>query len=192
VHEVEPTDAELVARIAAGDPTRGEAEAALCRRFAPRIRLYGLRHLRDESRADDLVQTVLLGLLQAARSGRIEDRDNTHRFVLGICRNSALRMRGTELRMAPATDEELERLAGAAAASVERVDLGRLVQCFDRLEERAKRVVMESFMEERSAAEIAEGLALSAVNVRVVRHRAVLALRRCLDLPTEGDAGGAS
>ena len=31
-----------------------DAEGELCRRFAPRIRLYGLRHLGDEDRARDL------------------------------------------------------------------------------------------------------------------------------------------
>jgi hypothetical protein len=43
-------DAELVDRIARGADVR-DAEAELCRRFAPRIRLYGLRHLRSEDRA---------------------------------------------------------------------------------------------------------------------------------------------
>ena len=32
----------------------GSAEAEFCRRFAPRIRLYGLRHLRNEAAAADL------------------------------------------------------------------------------------------------------------------------------------------
>jgi len=48
--------------------------------------------------------------------------------------------------------------------------------------------VMMSFNEERSSDEIALRLAISTANVRVLRHRAVAALRRCLDAPQEADA----
>ena len=93
-------DAELVDRIARGADVR-EAEAELCRRFAPRIRLYGLRHLRSEDRAADLVQSVLLSVLDAARSGRVEQAEQLDRFVLGTCRNVACRVRETETRTVP-------------------------------------------------------------------------------------------
>src|SRR6187551_1021000 len=75
-------DGELVRAIAARAEDAPAAEAELCRRFAPRIRLYGLRHLRDEDRAADLVQAVLLAVLQAARAGRIADADRVDRFML--------------------------------------------------------------------------------------------------------------
>ena len=52
----EPDDASLARRIAAARPgTDDAAEAALYRRLAPRIRLYGLRHLRDGAAAADLM-----------------------------------------------------------------------------------------------------------------------------------------
>ncbi len=57
-------DGELVRAIAAWSEHARAAEAELCRRFAPRIRLYGLRHLRDQDRARDLVQAVLLAALR--------------------------------------------------------------------------------------------------------------------------------
>ena len=50
------SDADLAPRIADGDR---EAEAEMCRRMGPRIRLYGLRHLRSPSAADDLVPLPL-------------------------------------------------------------------------------------------------------------------------------------
>src|SRR6187551_3775066 len=90
------SDAQLARRAATGSDRAAEAE--LCRRFGPRIRLYGLRHLRDEDRARDLVQTVLLAVLQAARAGRITDPERVDRFMLGTCRNVALRMRDAERR----------------------------------------------------------------------------------------------
>ena len=44
------SDAEVVRRIGSGPDS--EAEAELFRRMAPRIRLYGLRHLRDGHAAE--------------------------------------------------------------------------------------------------------------------------------------------
>src|SRR5215470_4393750 len=93
-------DGQLVWAIAAGADGAGAAEAELCRRFAPRIRLYGLRHLRDEDRARDLVQAVLLVVLEAARAGRIADPERVDRFMLGTSRNVALRIRAGDARSA--------------------------------------------------------------------------------------------
>ncbi len=44
---IELNDADLVRQIGSG--TDREAETELFRRMAPRVRLYGLRHMRDES-----------------------------------------------------------------------------------------------------------------------------------------------
>ena len=69
--EIQVNDADLVRQIGLGQDL--EAEAELFRRMAPRIRLYGLRHLRDEHAADDLVQQVLIIALEALRAGRLHD-----------------------------------------------------------------------------------------------------------------------
>jgi RNA polymerase sigma-70 factor (ECF subfamily) len=61
------------------------------------------------------------------------------------------------------------------------VETGPLLRCLDALEARARRVIVLSFHEDRSAEEISSELALSAGNVRVMRHRALAALRKCLD-----------
>src|SRR5512144_450428 len=111
----EVSDAALLAAIALGGAGRREAERALCRRYAPRIRLYGLRHLRDLERARDLVQTVLLGVLEAAREGRVRAPEQLVRFILGTCRNSVLRLRDLDRRAEPATDEVLVAAAGVEA-----------------------------------------------------------------------------
>jgi RNA polymerase sigma-70 factor, ECF subfamily len=171
-------DGELVRRIASGSGVTA-AEAELCRRFAARVRLYGLRHLRDDERARDLVQTVLLSVLQAVRSGRVDDPDRIDRFVLGTCRNIASRVRQTEARAQPTEHEELDMIA--AAPPPETIGTGALVRCLAGLDERARRVVYLSFRDERTADEIATTLETTPGNVRVLRHRAVAALRRCLD-----------
>jgi RNA polymerase sigma-70 factor (ECF subfamily) len=183
---MEVSDAELIMAIATPGPEGRQAEAALCRRFAPRIHLYGRRHLRDDDRARDLVQAVLLAVLQAARAGRIAEPAHADRFMLGTCRNIASRMRDSEARSAgPAAWEVLETIEAPAswqdAYAHAKVDVGALVRCLGELEERRRQVVTLSFQDECGADEIAERLAMTAGNVRVLRHRAVADLRRCLD-----------
>jgi RNA polymerase sigma-70 factor (ECF subfamily) len=171
-------DRELVRRIARRDGAR-EAEGELCRRFAPRVRLYGLRHLQTEDRAADLVQGVLLAVLEAAREGRIEEPDRVDRFVLGTCRNIAMRVRQREARMKPAEGAELD--AGAFVPDFARIDAGALMQCMSKLDGRSRTVLILSFQAESDADEIAKITETTAGNVRVVRHRALAQLRRCLD-----------
>jgi RNA polymerase sigma-70 factor (ECF subfamily) len=173
-------DAELVQQIVRGDAA-GDAETELCRRFAPRIRLYGLRHLRTEDRAADLVQSVLLSVLDAARAGQIAEAQHVDRFVLGTCRNVARRVRERETRTVPVASAELEQRVGAFEPSVERIETAALLRCLSKLEGRARAVVLMSFQAESETEEIAQTLQLSAGNVRVVRHRALAELRRCLD-----------
>jgi len=171
-------DAELVCLVAQAVNAR-EAEAELCRRFAPRIRLYGLRHLRSEDRAADLVQGVLLALLEAARAGRIDEPEHLARFVLGTCRNVALRVQKREARQKPSEPAALD--VAVFLPSLEQFDVPALLDCMTKLDSRSRTVLLLSFHAENSADEIAELLESTAGNVRVVRHRALAQLRRCLD-----------
>ena len=150
-------------------------------------RLYGLRHLRNEDRARDLVQAVLLAVIEAARAGRVEEKGKVDRFVLGTCRNVASRVRERDAR-AVGSDEGHAAIDAAIAHDPEHVDLTALMRCFGALEARARQVVLLSFHEEKEASQIATLLATTSGNVRVVRHRALAALRRCL----EGAPGEAS
>src|SRR5512146_2418020 len=82
----EASDGELARRVVEGGAGAPAAEGELCRRLAPRVRLYGLRHLRDPAAADDLVQEVLVLTLERLRAGRVRDPDRLASFVLGTCR----------------------------------------------------------------------------------------------------------
>lgn len=183
----EAEDGVLLMAIARGGQGRRDAERALCRRYGPRIRLYGLRHLRDEDRARDLVQTVLLGVLQAAREGRVREPGQLVRFVLGTCRNTALRMRETDARAEPAPEEVLAAAAGGEAPR-DPVDAAVLLRCLALLGERPRRVLELSFHEELESDAVAARLEITRGNVRVLRHRALAALRACLDAPPREDA----
>src|ERR1700752_4974392 len=88
-------DADLARQIGSGRDR--EAEAELFRRMAPRVRLYGLRHLRDEHAADDLAQQVLITTIEALRTSRLREADKLASFVLGTCRMTVLDIRrGTQ------------------------------------------------------------------------------------------------
>ena len=171
-------DAALARRIAERPGEAREDEEELARRFAPRIRLYGLRHLRDRDAADDLVQQVLLVTLESLRAGRVREPERLASFILGTCRNVAVELRRGGRRRQALLDRYL--VAEDAMEPVLPPPV-RLADCLQRLAERDRSVLVMTFYAERSADEIAGELGLAAGNVRVVRHRALGRLRECLE-----------
>ena len=87
-------DGALARRVAAaGGRVDSAAEGELYRRLARRVRLYGLRHLRDAQAAADLVQHVLLTTLERLRAGEVREPEKIASFVLGMCRMTVLEIR---------------------------------------------------------------------------------------------------
>ena len=170
---------ELVRQIASRGPGARDAEATLCRRFASRAQLYGQKHLRNADGARDLAQAVMLAVLEAARADRIEDPTRLDRFVLGTCRNVALRMRDVEARAQPTDAAELDVMTFVPETTS--MDVGALLRCLAELDGRGRSVVHLSFTEGKAAEEIAARLETTPGNVRVLRHRAVAQLRACMD-----------
>jgi RNA polymerase sigma-70 factor, ECF subfamily len=158
-----------------------EQERSICQRYSNRIRSYGLCHLRDGDAAADLVQQVLLTVLLALRSGQVKDVDNLDKYVFGTCRNMVMDMRRGHARQ--------RRIADAAATALPEgyelpwavADRTRLDQCLERLEARARTVVLATFVDDRDADEIGRSLGLSGGNVRLIRHRAIANLHVCMD-----------
>jgi RNA polymerase sigma-70 factor (ECF subfamily) len=177
----EVEDAELARRVAAARARPdGTAEGELCRRLAPRIRLYGLRHLRDPHAAQDLVQQVLLATLERLRAGKVREPERIVSFVLGMCRMTVL-----EIRRGARRRETLLATYGDAPEAVDApeplaLDAGRLAGCLEALAERERSVVTLTFLAEKPAEEVARALGLTAGNVRVIRHRALGRLRACM------------
>ena len=165
--------------------SRGRAEPAeeseLYRRFAPRVRLYGLRHLRDEDAARDLVQKVLLVTIEKLRAGSVRDPDQIASFVLGVSRTIAKDLMRTEWRREKLRDaflipDEVELQLGDAM-----LDIDRLETCLSRLAERERAVVLLSFYAEETASDIGKELGVKEGNVRVIRwYRAIEHLRACM------------
>jgi RNA polymerase sigma-70 factor (ECF subfamily) len=176
--DIELDDAELVRQIGSG--TDREAEGELLRRMAPRVRLYGLRHLRDPHAAEDLAQQVLITVLEALRARRVREPEKLASFVLGTCRMTVLDLR----RNAQRRERLLEQFGADLLAPVQptqpRLDYEKLRQCVQRLRERERAVVVMSFYDEQTGADLAGFLRVSEANVRVIRHRAIHELRQCM------------
>jgi len=175
--DIELNDAELVRQIGAGDR---QAEAELYRRMAPRIRLYGLRHLRDTHASEDLTQQVLITTLEALRAGRLREPEKLASFVLGTCRMTVLDLRRGAQRKQRLLEQFGADLLGPIQSLMPRLDHDRLTLCVQSLKERERAVVVMTFYDEQTGADVAGFLGVSEANVRVIRHRAIHQLRDCL------------
>ncbi len=174
-------EAELARRITAAAPDLArEAEAELYRCLAPRVRLYGLRHLRDEQAAADLMQQVLLMTIEKLRAGELREPERVGSFVFGVCRMVVLELRRGGARRERLLAQYGEDLAVADASVAPRLDHERVARCLDRLAERERTVLLLTFYEDKPADEVAAALGLTAGNVRVIRHRGLERLRDCV------------
>jgi len=169
-------------RVAAAAPggDRG-AEAELYRRMAPRVRRYGLRHLRDGHAANDLMQLVMVRVLEQLREGKVREPQRIVSFVFGTCRMVLLELQRGEAQRERLLEQWGDVLTVADISVGPRLDHARVADCLRRLAERERSVIVLSFYEERTAADVASMLGTTAGNVRVIRHRGLARLRSCVD-----------
>jgi RNA polymerase sigma-70 factor (ECF subfamily) len=175
--EIELENIDIVRQIASGD---SEAEAELFRRMAPRVHLYGLRHLRDSQAAEDLTQQVLITTIEALRAGRLRDPEKLTSFVLGTCRMTVLDIRRGTQRKQRLLVEFGPELWKSDFFSRPRLDHDHLKRCVQNLKERERSVVVMTFYDELASNDVGRFLGLSEANVRVIRHRALRQLRDCM------------
>lgn len=172
------TDAELARRIGSGGDR--EAEGELFRRMAPRIRLYGLRHLREEQAAQDLVQQVIITAIEALRKGRLRELERLSSFVLGTCRMTVLELRRSAQRKQRLLAQYGADFETTVQPSLPHLDREHLTRCVQSLKERERAVVLMTFYAEQSGTQVAVALGMSEANVRVIRYRAIDQLRNCM------------
>jgi len=179
---IESTGDEVLARrIAAGPAGSTDAEEAeLYRRFAPRVRLYGRRHLRDAAAADDLAQDVLLLTFERLRAGAVRHPEEIGSFILGASRLTARAGRRLARRRDAIAARFMPTRQEMAPSSMPGLDAPRVAACLRGLAERDRLVVLLTFYADREAPRIAGDLGLSAGAVRVIRHRAMARLRDCV------------
>jgi len=175
------SDGDVARAVAAQHRRSGEAaEAEIYRRFAPRVRLYGLRHLRDEDAARDLVQQVLLLTIEKLREGSVRETDRVASFVLGVSRTMVRDLKRREWRRERLREALPAAPAFALPSEEAPAELDRLERCLGQLVERERMVVLLTFYAERTAREVGAELGLAEGHVRVIRHRAITHLRQCL------------
>ncbi|MCW5659238.1 MAG: sigma-70 family RNA polymerase sigma factor [Burkholderiaceae bacterium] len=176
-------EAKLALRIA-GAPAgaaRADAEAQLYRLLAPRVRRYGQRHLRDDHLAEDLMQHVMALALEKLRANAIDEPQRIVSFVLGACRMTVTDLQRSQRRRDEILQRHADELPMADIHVAPRLDHERVARCLERLSERERAVLVLSFYDEQPADEVGRSLGLSAGNVRVIRHRGLHNLRRCVD-----------
>ena len=175
------SDEALARRIAGGPAGSTDAEESeLYRRFAPRVRLYGRRHLRSAAGADDLAQEVLLLTFERLRADEVQKLEQIGSFILGtsrmMCRSERRITQRREALAARFVDASVE----TAAPSLSALDAPRVAACLRGLAERERLVLLLTYYAEREAPRIAEVLNLSPGAVRAIRHRAIAHLRDCV------------
>lgn len=174
-------EAELARQIVQAAPGLArEAEASLYRRFAPRVRLYGLRHLRDEHAAADLMQQVMLTTIEQLRTGKLREPERIGSFVFGVCRMMVLDLRRGQARRERLLRQYGDDISVADASVAPRLDHDRVAHCLDGLSERERSVLLMTFYEDKPANDVAAALGVTAGNVRVIRLRGLEHLRDCV------------
>src|SRR5262245_28552889 len=175
------SDEALARRIAGGRAGSTDAEEAeLYRRFAPRVRLYGRRHLRNDAAADDLAQDVLLLTFERLRASDVRRPEEIGSFILGTSRMMAHGERRLARRREALAARFMDTTAAIAPSSTTLLDAPRVAACLRALAERDRLVVMLTFYADREAPRIAADLGISPGAVRVIRHRAMARLRDCV------------
>jgi RNA polymerase sigma-70 factor (ECF subfamily) len=174
----EESDAALARWITEQKGDSRMAEAELCRRFVPRVRAFGLRHLHAADAADELAQRVLMLVIEKLRQSEVYEAEAIASFILGTANHTAMAMRRGEKRTRP-LEEVDEPWCEAPHTPV--LDRERIAHCLEELAERERTVVTLTFFDDLSAGEIADTIGISAVNVRVMRHRALTSLRDCFE-----------
>jgi RNA polymerase sigma-70 factor (ECF subfamily) len=175
------SDEALARRIAGGRSGSTDAEEAeLYRRFAPRVRLYGRRHLRSEAAADDLAQDVMLTTIERLRAGEVRQPEQIGSFILGTSRMMAHGERRVAQRREALAARFMDTEVATAPPSIAALDAPRVAGCLRALAERERLVVLLTFYADREAPRIAADLGVSPGAVRVIRHRAMARLRDCL------------
>lgn len=179
------TEDEWLRAVADGD--RGEPLVALYRAFAPRIHRLGLRTLRDDGHAEELVQETFVRLWQSA--GRFDpSRGSAGAFTFTIAQRVAidlLRRAAVRPRLVAAVPDEALGMSTGDEDVVERVAREFLVrEALDTLSPKHREVITLSFDQDLADGQIADRLGVPVGTVRSRTYYALRALR--LELEERG------
>lgn len=171
----------ILARIASGDD---EAMAALYRRHGTTLYRLGLRLLRDEGMAEEMVQDTFVRVWRGA--SRFDPRRASGRtYIVMIAHGSAaeLRRRTASRPLEVGTAEEIEHHSGAEPDEpLEQLLLGMAVgDALDTLSDAHGQVLRLYYEEDLTQRQIAERLELPLGTVKTRTFHALRALRVALE-----------
>jgi RNA polymerase sigma-70 factor, ECF subfamily len=172
-----------------GGAHRAAAERDLCELLGPRVHLFAFRRLRSYADAADVTQETLSIVMDALRKNKLQDAARIAQFALGTSRHLVSRaIRGERMRRA--LQDVMVDATSTAVSPPElwSLDFRTMLQCLEKLGERDRRVVGMTFHDDRTADEIATSIGLTTANVRVIRHRALVQLRHCVEANGTGGA----
>jgi RNA polymerase sigma-70 factor (ECF subfamily) len=185
VTDVEPSDAELLSRVAAQDRL---AIGPLYRRYQPRLYRFLFRMVKDGGMAEELVNEVFLDVWRGA--GRFEGRSSPSSWIFSIAHNkavSALRKR----REVALDEDEATEIADPGQLQDETVhhgDMRRLMRvCLDRLTPEHRTVIELTYYHELSVKEVAEVCDVPENTVKTRMFHARKRLREMLESPASQD-----
>ncbi|MEV8606672.1 RNA polymerase sigma factor SigM [Amycolatopsis sp. NPDC051373] len=169
-----PTDADLIAAHAAGDP---HAFSELVRRHRDRLWAVALRTLRDPEEAADALQEAFISAFRAARNFRAESQVTTwlHRIVVNACLD---RIRRKQARPTVPLPEAGFNEPASPRDSMSEKETSLLVrEALEQLPEEQRAPILLVDVEGYSVAETAKmlGIAEGTVKSRCARGRGKLA-----------------
>lgn len=175
------SDRDVAAAIARQADGAEAAESELYRRFAPRVRLFGLKHLGEEMAAQDLAQQVLLVTIERLRAGEVRNLDQIGSFILGTSRMTCGGLRRTERRRSALHAKYESAPPVVDADEPDPFSVAAIGRCLAALSERERAILIQTFYAERAAGDIAAAYGMTAGAVRVARHRALTLMRDCIE-----------
>ena len=120
--------------------------------------------------------------IERLRDGTLREPARVLSYVLGASRLTVMDQRRGERRREALIERHGELLLPEHAAPISpSLDHHRVADCLDRLPERERAVLVMSFYDDQPSEAVGRELGLTAGNVRVIRHRGIDKLRRCVE-----------
>ena len=171
-------EAELAARIRDGDPASEEEFVGLYRR---RILMIATVRTREKEAARDLTQEILMGVLQAVRTGKLREAEKLSAFVQGTARNLISNYLRSRARRAECGLDSANKASEDAVAEVECAERRRLVQQeLKSCSALDQQILLYSLVDGHSLEEVAKRLELSPAATRKRKSRLIRKLTKKL------------
>mgnify|MGYP000592278981 CR=1 FL=1 len=167
----DPTDKDLIARIAVKDQTAIEA---LFGRYQVRVFRFILRFVRSEAVAEELTNEVFLEVWRNA--ARFEGRSSLSSWMLGIAHNKAVSVlrKRSEAELDDDAAGAIPDTADTPEVTAQKADKGALLRaCLERLSDDHRTIIDLVYYQEMSVAEVATvvGIPENTVKTRMFYAR---------------------